>query len=99
VTFDVPGALVELSGQYALMQETITFDGNLFMDAKISQTVTGFKSILLKGVDPLFRRNGRTVVPLTISGTRNDPQFGVNVRRVFRRGPDKSKVASAPVHR
>ena len=99
VTFDVPGALVELSGQYALMQETIAFDGNLFMDAKISQTVTGFKSILLKGVDPLFRRNGRTVVPLTISGTRNDPQFGVNVRRVFRRGPDKSNAASAPVHR
>ena len=61
VTFDVPGALVELSGQYALMQETIAFDGNLFMDAKISQTVTGFKSILLKVVDPLFRRNGQTV--------------------------------------
>jgi autotransporter translocation and assembly factor TamB len=87
VTFDVPGALVELSGQYGIKEEDIAFDGNLYMDAKISQTVTGFKSLLLKVVDPLFRRNGRTVVPLRINGTRNDPQFGVNVRRVFRRGP------------
>lgn len=85
VTFDVPGALVELSGAYGMKREDIAFDGNLYMDAKISQTVTGFRSILLKMVDPLFRRNGRTVVPIRISGTRNDPQFGVNVRRVFRR--------------
>ena len=63
------------------------------MDAKISQTVTGFKSLLLKIVDPLFRRNGRTVVPLRISGTRNNPKFGVSVGRVLRRGPDKTDAA------
>jgi hypothetical protein len=88
VTFDVPGALVELSGQYGMKREDIAFNGNLYMDAKLSQTVTGFKSLLLKVVDPIFRRNGRTVVPIRINGTRNDPQFGVNVGRVFRRGPD-----------
>jgi hypothetical protein len=96
VTFDVPGALVELAGQYGLKREDIAFNGNLYMDAKISQTVTGFKSLLLKVVDPLFRRNGKTVVPIKISGTRNDPQFGVNVRQVFRRGSDKRSTPAPP---
>ncbi len=88
VTFDVPGALVELHGQYGLKQEDIAFDGNLYMDAKISQTVTGFKSLLLKAIDPWFRRNGKTVVPLKISGSRAEPKFGVDVGRVLRRSRD-----------
>src|SRR5262245_32156008 len=85
VTFDVPGAVVELNGHYGMRREDIAFDGNLYMDAKISQTVTGFKSLLLKAIDPWFRRKGKTVVPLTISGTRAAPKFGVNVRRALRR--------------
>src|SRR5207248_1410063 len=85
VTFDVPGAVVELHGQYGMKHEDITFDGNLYMDAKISQTATGFKSLLLKAVDPWFRRNGRTVVPLKISGSRSNPKFGVDVGRALRR--------------
>jgi hypothetical protein len=92
VTFDVPGALVELHGQYGLKREDIAFNGNLYMDAKISQTVTGFKSLLLKAIDPWFRRNGKTVVPLTISGSRADPKFGVDVGRVLRRS------SNAPDH-
>ena len=83
VTFDVPGAAVQLAGQYALQQETIAFAGNLYMDAKISETVGGWKSWLLKMVDPLFRKDGRTVVPIRITGTRNSPSFGVDVKRVF----------------
>jgi hypothetical protein len=85
VTFDVPGAIVELHGQYGMKREDIAFDGNLYMDAKLSQTVTGFKSLLLKAVDPLFRRKGKTVVPLKISGSRAAPKFGVDVGRVIRR--------------
>jgi hypothetical protein len=85
VTFDIPGAAVELAGQYALQQETLAFAGSLYMDAKVSQTMTGWKSLALKVVDPLFRRDGRTVIPLKISGTRNDPQFGIDVKRVFKR--------------
>jgi hypothetical protein len=88
VTFDVPGALVELHGQYGMKREDIAFDGNLYMDAKISQTVTGFKSFLLKAVDPWFRRSGKTVVPLRISGSRADPKFGVDVGRALRRASD-----------
>ena len=56
VSFDVPGARVELAGTYALKPETLDFKGQLLLDAKISQTVTGWKSLLLKVVDPLFKQ-------------------------------------------
>ena len=85
VSFDVPGAVVELKGQYALRRETIAFAGELVMDAKLSQTTNGFKSFLLRAVDPLFRRGGRTVIPIRITGTRNEPSFGLDVKRVFTR--------------
>jgi hypothetical protein len=95
VTFDVPGAAVRLAGRYGLETETISFAGDLFMDAKISQTTTGWKSLLLKVVDPIFRRDGRTVIPIKISGTRNQPSFGLDVKRVFNRGDSKAKPATA----
>jgi hypothetical protein len=85
VTFNVPGADVRLSGQYALRRETLDFHGNLFMDAKVSQTVGGFKSVLLRAADPLFRRDGRTVIPIKITGTRQDPSFGLDKGRLFRK--------------
>jgi hypothetical protein len=83
LTFDVPGAVVELDGIYGLRSGTIDFKGNLYMDAKTSETVSGWKSLVLKVVDPLFRKNGRTVVPITIRGTRENPHFGLDAKRVF----------------
>ena len=85
LTFNIPGAVVELKGQYALQRETLAFLGNLFMDAKVSEVTTGWKSVLLKVVDPVFRKNGRTVIPLKINGTRNEPSFGLDARRILKR--------------
>jgi hypothetical protein len=99
VTFDVPGAVVKMGGDYAMRAETIDFNGELYMDAKISQTVSGFKSWVLKLADPLFRKDGQTVVPLKVDGTRNDPHFGLDMKRVFRRGDSKTsskKTAITP---
>ncbi|MGE3177336.1 MAG: AsmA-like C-terminal region-containing protein [Vicinamibacterales bacterium] len=93
--FDVPGALVDVRGQYALRQETLSFTGHVVMDARISQTVTGWKGWLLKPIDPLFRRNGRTFVPITIRGTRDKPRFGLDFKRVFRRGRADTRTAPA----
>ena len=90
LTFAVPGAQVQLAGRYALKPETLDFQGQLLMDAKVSQTQTGFKSVLLKVVDPLFnRRGGGSAIPIHIRGRRSDPELGIDMRRVFRRG-DKS---------
>ena len=90
LAFAVPGAVVELAGRYALKAETLDFQGRLLMDAKVSQTQTGIKSLLLKVVDPLFnKRGGGSSIPIRIRGKRSDPQFGIDMGRVFKRG-DKS---------
>ena len=86
LSFDVPGAQVKLAGRYALERETIDFKGDLLITAKVSQTVTGFKSLLLKIVDPLFTGpGGGSSIPIAISGTRSDPRFGIDLHRVFKR--------------
>lgn len=85
LSFNIPGAVVSLHGDYSLRRETLSFEGDLNMDAKLSQTTTGLKSLLLKIADPIFRRNGKTVVPLKIAGSRNDPKFALDYKRVFNR--------------
>ncbi len=83
LVFDIPGAIVALDGRYALRPETLSFAGDLYMDAKVSETVSGFKSLLLKIVDPLFREKGRTRIPIKVTGVRSKPQFGLDAGRVF----------------
>ena len=85
ITFGVPGARIALSGTYTLRSETLDFTGTASLDAKLSQMTKGWKSIILKAVDPLFRRKGDTVIPLTISGTVDDPKFGLDVKRALTR--------------
>jgi hypothetical protein len=86
VTFDVPGSVVHLAGTYALVPQTIDFSGTLEMDATISQMTTGFKSKLLRIVDPIFERKGGggTEIPIRISGVRTKPSFGVDKARLFK---------------
>jgi hypothetical protein len=56
------------------------------MDAKISETQTGVKRLLLKVVDPLFRKKGGgSEVPIRVSGPRSNPSFGLDKGRIFRR--------------
>jgi hypothetical protein len=87
VAFGVPGSLVRLSGTYGLASEAIDFRGTLYMDAKISETVGGFKSVLLKVVDPLFKgEDGGSAIPIQISGRRENPSFGLDKGRIFKKG-------------
>jgi hypothetical protein len=82
LSFGVPGALIQLTGNYGLKDETIDLHGTARMDAKLSQMTTGFKSILLKAVDPFFKKNGAgAVLPIKITGTREHPSFGLELRR------------------
>ena len=86
VTFDIPGAVVHLAGKYGIEDESIDFAGIVYMDAKISETVTGYKRLLLKMADPLFKKDGGgSAIPIKISGTRKDPHFGLDAGRVFKR--------------
>ncbi len=83
LVFDIPGAIVTLDGRYALKPETLNFAGNLHMDAKVSQMLSGFKSLLLRVIDPIFREKGRTRIPIKVTGTRSHPKFGLDAGRVF----------------
>jgi hypothetical protein len=84
--FSVRGARVDLDGRYILRSQALDFTGALRLDAPVSRTVTGFKSILLRPIDPLFRRNGAgTLLPIRIAGTVDKPQFGVEMGKVFKR--------------
>ena len=86
LSFSVPGALVHLNGSYGLRSEQLDFRGTLTLVAKVSATTTGIKSVLLKAVDPLFQKNGAgAVLPITITGTREHPSFGLDIKRTLTR--------------
>ena len=88
LTFTVTGAQVALDGKYNLEKEDLDFYGKLRMQAKISQTTTGAKSFILKAVDPFFRKNGQTELPIKITGQRDHPSFGLDLRH---KDKDKDK--------
>jgi len=77
--FQIPGTRVDLSGKYSLDGFQFDFRGNARMDAKLSRMVTGWKSVLLKPVDPFFSKNGAaTEIPVKVTGTKSEPHFGVD---------------------
>ena len=66
------------------------------MDAKISETVGGFKGVLLKVIDPLFKgENGGSDIPIQISGSRNNPTFGLDKGRIFK-ARRQYRIAATP---
>ena len=86
LTFAVPGAKVNLAGTYTLRSEALDFRGTVRLDARLSELTTGVKSFLLKVVDPLVRRKDVTVIPITIHGTAQKPDFGLDLKRAFTPG-------------
>ena len=86
LAFAIPGAKITLRGSYQVASGAIDMQGHAKLDAKISQMTTGIKSIFLKPVDPLFRRDGAgAVLPIKIGGTRGDPSFKLDIGRVLKR--------------
>ena len=77
--FLVPGTHVDMTGDYSLNGQTFDFHGTVRLDATVSQMTTGWKSILLKPVDPFFSKDGAgTEVPIRITGTQSEPHFGLD---------------------
>ena len=82
--FGVRGATVLLDGRYVLAGGALDFRGTVRLDARASQTMTGWKSWLTKVVDPLLAKDGAgTVLPIKITGTASQPKFGVEVKKIF----------------
>jgi hypothetical protein len=87
LTFAVPGSAVELAGSFDLESEQLDFGGHLLLDASLSETVTGYKSVLVRLAQPFFRRKGGgTKLPIRVSGTPEKPAFGLDVKRALTPG-------------
>jgi hypothetical protein len=87
LTFAVPGSAVQLAGSFDLKSEQLDFTGHLLLDASLSETVTGFKSVLVRIAQPFFRRpGGGTRLPIRVSGTPAKPAFGLDVKRALTPG-------------
>ena len=82
--YQIPGAQVALNGIYTLDGDQFNFHGVARLQAKVSEMVTGWKSAVLKLADPLFMKNGAgTEVPIEVTGTREEPHFGVELDKLF----------------
>ncbi|HVB07712.1 MAG TPA: AsmA-like C-terminal region-containing protein [Candidatus Acidoferrales bacterium] len=81
IVFVVPGAVARMKGTFNLLNDRLNFQGTLKTDAKFSQAAGGgIKSVLLKPLDPLFKKkNTGAVIPVYMSGTYDHPRFGVNL--------------------
>jgi len=78
LSFTVPGVAINLNGTYGLLSSEMNFKGTARLEAKVSQTTTGWKSLLLKAVDPIFKKkNAGAEIPIRISGTPEKPSFGL----------------------
>ncbi|MGD0201709.1 MAG: AsmA-like C-terminal region-containing protein [Bryobacteraceae bacterium] len=75
----IPGADLALTGSYTFDKEALDFRGRLRMQARVSETVTGWKRWALKMADPFFARDGAgTQLHIRIDGTRAEPRFGLD---------------------
>ncbi len=73
-----------MKGSYGLASGDLNFVGDVRLDAKVSETMTGAKHVLLKPFDPLFNKHGAgTYLPLEISGTRDKPDVKLQWKKLF----------------
>jgi len=79
VSFSIPGSGIDLTGSFDLDQNVLDFEGTLRMQAKVSETMTGWKHWVLKPLDPFFSKQGAgTLLNIKVEGTAENPKFGLN---------------------
>jgi AsmA-like C-terminal region len=84
LTFEIEGATVELTGNYDAARELLDFQGELRLQAKASQTQTGWRRLVLRIFDPMLEGKGAgTVLPISITGTRDQPKFSADIRKAI----------------
>jgi hypothetical protein len=97
LTYTVPGATIDLSGTYGVDGGALNFIGTAKLQATVSQLVGGVAGFFLKPADRFFKKDGAgTDLPIHISGTREDPQFGVDFNRMH--APHPQPPASLPTN-
>jgi len=90
LSFGVPGAKAWLHGTYNLINERVDLHGNMRVDTQISKTTTGAKALLLKFMEPFFKKKKKgEIVPVHILGTYDKPQFGLDLTQGSNSKPNK----------
>ncbi len=80
LTFQIPGASIDLTGTFNLRDGDVHMLGDLHMESDISHITTGFKSMLLKPLSPFFRKDhGGAVVPIAITGSPHHYKVSQNI--------------------
>jgi hypothetical protein len=80
LSFAVPGAVAHLQGTYDLITERVDFRGTLKTNEEISKTTHGFKTVMLKILDPFFKKKPAGYeAPVKITGTYEHPLFGLDL--------------------
>jgi hypothetical protein len=89
LTYKLPGADVNLLGEYSLDGQKFEFHGRVLTNASISQMVDSWwKSLLLQPASLIFKKKGGGAdIPVSISGTKGKPIFGIDV---LGHSPDKN---------
>jgi hypothetical protein len=78
--FDIPGASAQMKGTFDVSSKKVDFHGTLKTDAELSKETHGIKALLLKPLDPIFKRKHHgAVVPVEMTGTYSQPHFGLEV--------------------
>jgi AsmA-like protein len=91
--FAVPGAAIDLTGNFDIGQDQLDFHGALRLQAKVSQTLTGWKRWAVKPVDPFFAKNGAgTFLKVKVEGSSKAPKFGLD--RGSNKTPQQSGLLS-----
>ena len=91
LSFIVQGAAIKLDGTHSLRTKAVDLSGVVLLDATVSETMTGYKSWLLKPFDGLFKKNGAgTRLVITVAGSQDQPKVALDVGKTL-----KGKSASA----
>ena len=80
LSFGIPGADIDLAGNFNLDSDALAFAGTLKLQATVSQLVTGWKRLILRPADRLFEKDGAgTFLHIRVDGTSRAPKFSVNL--------------------
>jgi hypothetical protein len=79
LSFDFAGSAAEMNGSFNLLSKQIDIRGILRTEGKLSDTATGFRSVLLKVATPFLSKQKMTVVPFKIEGTASRPAIGLDL--------------------
>jgi hypothetical protein len=98
LSFNVPGASAQLQGTYNLITERVDLRGTLKTDGEPSNTTHGMKALMLKVLDPFFKKKHvGYVMPVKITGTYQHPSFGLDLNERGQKKQDKEKASQVQV--